>query len=220
MSYLSQQTSTSEFGVVKVGNNIIVNDGVISLSQDLSSNSNVTFFNANITNQLTALNANVTGNLYANGNLVVTSVTPSSGPGINLSNVVTNGYDTKFTINNTGVLSVIPGTGISVSSNTGNVVISTTGTSFINVIGVTTNYTATLNDQYIGVFSANAVTISLPAGVPGRVYVIKDEFGQGSGKITIQPQAGQFIDGKPNYVISVPYQAVNAVYRANTWWII
>lgn len=31
-------------------------------------------------------------------------------------------------------------------------------------------------------------------GVDGRVYTIKDEYGQGSGKITIQPQTGVLID--------------------------
>lgn len=68
-------------------------------------------------------------------------------------------------------------------------------------------------------FSANAVTITLPTGVPGRVYSIKDEFGQGSGKITIAPQPGELIDGKTNYVIGVPYQAVSAVFRAGKWWL-
>lgn len=220
MSYLAQQTSVSEYGVVKIGSNINVSNGIISIPQDCSANANVTFYNANITNQLSAANANVTGNLYANGSLVVTSVNPSSGPGISLSNVVTGGYNTKFTINNTGVLSLIPGTGISISSNTGNVTVSTTGTSYINVIGVTSSYTPTSTDEYVGVYSASAITITLPVGIPGRLYIIKDEYGQGSGKITLQPQTGDLIDGKPNYVISVPYQAVNIVYRANTWWIV
>ena len=167
-----------------------------------------------------ALNANVTGNLYANGSLVVTDVTPSPGPGISLSNVSNNGYHPHFTINNTGVLSLIPGTGISLSGNTGNVTVSTTGTSYINVIGVTGAYTPTSTDEYIGVFSANAVTITLPNGIDGRVYTIKDEYGQGSGKITIQPQATELIDSKVNYIISVPYQSVSCVFRAGQWRII
>jgi hypothetical protein len=111
------------------------------------------------------------------------------------------------------------GFGISLTASTGNITISSFGADLINVIGVTSNYTATLTDEYIGVSSASAVTITLPAGVNGRVYIIKDEFGQGSGKITIQPQVGSKVDNGTNYVISVPYQSVQVVFRAGNWWI-
>lgn len=218
MSYLAQPTSITEYGVVKIGANITVLDGVISLEQDLSPNANVTFYNADVTNQFTANNANV-ANLYAGGNLVVTSVTPSAGDGISLANVVSNGYAASFKVINTGVLSLTAGSGISITANTGNITISSYGADLINVVGVTANYTATLTDEYIGVSSANAVTITLPSGVSGRVYTIKDEFGQGSGKITIKPQSGEKIDNANVYIIGVPYQSVSAVFRAGKWWI-
>lgn len=80
--------------------------------------------------------------------------------------------------------------------------------------------TLTATDEYLGVSSASAVTVTFPTGVSGRVYTIKDEFGQGSGKITLQPQTGEKVDGKNNYVISVPYQSVSVVFRAGGWWII
>jgi hypothetical protein len=214
MSYLSQPTSTTDYGVVLVGDFINVTDGIISLEQDLSPNADVTF------NNVSATNGSFSSNLTAAGNLVVTSVTPSNGAGISLSNVVSNGYAASFTVTNTGVLSLIAGSGISLTANTGNITISSFGADLINVLGVTGNYTATLTDEYIGVFSANAVTITLPAGVNGRVYYIKDEYGQGSGKITIQPQIGEKIDGKNTYIISVPNQSVNVVSRAGNWYII
>lgn len=209
MSYLSSAASTLEYGVVQIGGNIDVVDGVISVAQSLYPNANVTF------NSIT-----VSGNLTSNGAEVVTSVTPTAGNGIALSNVVTSGPAAGFTIFNTGVTSLAAGTGISLSGTTGNITISSFGADLINVVGVTTSYTATLTDEYIGVFSAAAVTITLPTGVNGRVYTIKDEYGQGSGKITIQPQAGQLIDGKTNYIISVPNQSVAVVYRATGWWLI
>lgn len=209
MSYLSQPTSTTDYGVVRVGNNIPVLNGIISLEQDVSPYASVDFADAYIT-----------GNLTANGNLVVTSVTPTAGPGIEVANVVGTGYDTSFEITNTGVLSLIAGSGISLTGNTGNITISSYGADLINVVGVTSNYTATLTDEYIGVSSASAVTITLPAGVDGRVYTIKDEYGQGSGKITIKPQTGELIDNKINYVIGVPNQSVNVVFRGTSWWII
>jgi hypothetical protein len=210
MAYLAEPTSKTAYGVVQVGNYIDVVDGIISNPQDLSANASVGFSNVA-----------VSGNLTANGNLVVTSVTPSAGVGIALSNVKTTGYDSRFTVTNTGVTQLVAGTGISLSANTGNITISSFGADLINVYGTTTSYTATADDEYIGVNSASAVTITLPAGpADGRVYIIKDEKGQGSGKITIQPPVGTLIDAKVNYVIGVPNQSVNIVYRADGWWII
>jgi hypothetical protein len=208
MSYLAQPTSNVDYGVVKIGNNISVNAGVIFLEQDLSSNASVIF-------------ANVSANaVYSNGQLVVTQVNPYANDGIALSNVFSNGAVAEFTIRNTGVLSINAGPGISVSNTTGNITISANGADLMATYGTSTNYTATSNDEYIGVFSANAVTITLPTGVTGRVYTIKDEYGQGSGKITIQPQVGEKIDNATNYIISVPFQSVACVFRAGSWRII
>lgn len=225
MAYLAEPTSKTSYGVVTVGNYINVIDGIISLSQDLSSNANVTFGNVSTTNIGATGNVVVTGNISGsvvldNGNRVITNITPSSGNGIGLSSIVPFGPNASFKIENTGVLSLAAGSGISLSGNTGNITISSFGADLINVYGTTTNYTATLTDEYIGVSSVAAVTITLPAGVDGRVYTIKDEYGQGSGKITIQPQTGILIDKKTNYIISVPNQSVSVVYRAGGWWII
>lgn len=207
MSYLSQPASKTLYGVTLIGDYIDVTDGIISLPQDVSTTATVTF---------TQVNAD---SLYSDGDLVITSVVPSTGSGIALSGVVTTGSTATFTISNTGVLSLTAGSGISISTGTGNILISATGADLINVIRVTSNYTATLNDEYIGVFSASATTITLPSGVNGRVYTIKDEYGQGSGKITIQPQTGEKIDNANSYTISVPYQSVSIVYRGTGWWI-
>ena len=203
MAYLAQPTSKTEYGVVTVGDFINVLDGLISLEQDVSPNASVSF------NQVTI-----------DGDVAVTSVTPSSGDGIELTDVITIGNETSFTISNTGVLSLIAGPGISLSSFTGNVIVSASGADLISTIGVTGSYTATATDEYIGVFSAAAVTISLPVGVTGRVYIIKDEYGQGSGKITVQPSGIEKIDNANNYIISVPNQSVSVVFRGGQWRII
>ena len=153
-----------------------------------------------------------------NGASVITSITPVAGnAGITLGNVITSGPAAGFTIYNTGVTKLTAGAGISLTANTGDIVISSYGADLINVYGTTTNYTASITDEYIGVNSAAAVTITLPNGIAGRVYTIKDEYGQGSGKITISPQVGELIDGKPTYVIGVPYQSVSVVFRAGSW---
>lgn len=203
MAYLAQPTTKTDYGVVGIGDFINVLDGIISLEQDVSPSADVSF------NQVTV-----------DGKEAVTSVIPSSGDGIQLSDVISTGNATSFTVSNTGVLSLTAGDGITLSGSTGNITVSASGADLIATIGVTGNYTATANDEYIGVFSAAAVTISLPVGITGRVYTIKDEYGQGSGKITIKPFGTEKIDNAVSYIISVPNQSVSIVFRGGQWRII
>lgn len=203
MAYLAQPTSKTDYGVVGIGSFIDVLDGFISIKQDVSPNASVSFNQVSI-----------------GGSAVVTSVNPVAGAGISITNLVSIGNTVGFGITNTGVISIVAGAGVSVSSSTGYITISATGADLIATIGVTGSYTATVNDEYIGVFSAAAVTISLPSGVTGRVYTIKDEYGQGSGKITIQPFGTEKIDNANTYIISVPNQSVSVVFRGGQWRII
>jgi hypothetical protein len=210
MSYLSEPTSKLGYGVVRIGDYIEVDDdGIISLLQDVGPTADVVFNSIDV------------DNLTVDGANVVTSVTPTAGYGIEVTNLIATGYDVTFDIANTGVVELIAGTGISLSGATGSITISSVGADLINVYGTTTSYTATADDEYIGVNSSAPVTITLPVNpAQGRVYIIKDELGQGSGKITIQPPAGTLIDTKVNYIIGTPYQSVQMVYRASGWWII
>ena len=203
MAYLAQPTSKIDYGVVGIGSFIDVLEGFISLEQDVSPNASVSFNQVSI-----------------GGSAVVTSVNPVASLGISITDLVSIGNTVGFAVSNTGVLSVVAGAGVSVSNSTGYITISATGADLISTIGVTGSYTATANDEYIGVFSAAAVTISLPLGITGRVYIIKDEYGQGSGKITIQPSGTEQIDNKADYIISVPNQSVSVVFRGGQWRII
>jgi len=203
MAYLAQPTSKTDYGVVGIGSFINVLDGFISLAQDVSPSGIVSFRQVSI-----------------GGSAVVTSVNPVAGAGISITNLVSIGNTVGFAVSNVGVLSLTAGDGIAISTSRGNITISSSGADLIATIGVTGNYTATANDEYIGVFSAAAVTISLPVGITGRVYTIKDEYGQGSGKITIQPFGTEKIDNANNYIISVPNQSVSIVFRGGQWRII
>jgi hypothetical protein len=203
MAYLAQPTSKTDYGVVGIGSFIDVLEGIISLEQDVSPNASVSFNQVSI-----------------GGSDVVTSVNPVAGAGISITNLVSIGNTVGFAVSNTGVLSVTAGDGITLSGSTGNITISATGADLIATIGVTGSYTATADDEYIGVFSAAAVTITLPIGVTGRVYTIKDEYGQGSGKITVQPSGLEKIDNANTYIISVPNQSVSVVFRGGQWRII
>ena len=208
MSYLSQPTTINDFGVVQVGNNIDVIDGIISLSQDLSADASVEF-----------ADVNVTGDLTAQGNLVVTDIDAQAGAGISVTNIDTVGYQRGFTINNTGVLRLTAGPGVSVTNTTGNITISATGADFLNTTSTGVSYTASATDEYIGSTASSAITITLPAGTQGRVYTVKDENG-GNPKITIVGSSGEKIDNRNSYLIDTKYQSISLVYRNSGWWII
>jgi len=62
---------------------------------------------------------------------------------------------------------------------------------FFNIKLTAVNYTLTDTDEYIGA-TANGIVITLPAGVEGRWYYIKNQV---SGSITVQCTGIDTIDG-------------------------
>jgi hypothetical protein len=73
-------------------------------------------------------------------------------------------------------------------------VLSATGSSSNNFVTVKLtdfSYSITATDSYVGATSNN-ITITLPAGILGRVYYIKN---QANGNIKVQGTGGQTIDG-------------------------
>ncbi len=168
----------------------------------------------------------VGGNVYAGqifdgNNRVVTSVTPTAGAngGISIDSLISTGPDASWTVVNTGVLRIIPGAGINVDVQTGNVTVSATGADIIKTITVTADYTATAEDEYIGVNSTNPVTITLPTGIVGRCYIITDEYGAGAGLITVQGTGGELINGT-TAEIAIPYSSITVVFNSGMWHII
>lgn len=112
------------------------------------------------------------------------------------------------------------GTGITITGG----VISVTGGSPSNPIYNTTvtlvDYAATNDDYYIGVNSAVATTITLPAGTDGKMFIVKDELGPGSGNITIQGTGGETIDGSATFVNTVTYGSVSVIFRGTEWHVV
>jgi hypothetical protein len=232
MSYLFPEGSTTERGVVEVGSNINVLDGVISIPQSVDPSADITFenitanSNVNVAGNVTvignidALSGSISGfNLFDNTNRVITSVTPSSGDGISITSLTSDGPSASFTVNNTGVLSLTAGTGITLSGSTGNITVSAKGADLLNTIGVTSNYTATATDEYIGVNSTSLVTVTLPTGVTGRQYIIKEERGAGTGKVNVQGTGAETIDGSPFKQLTAN-ASLSVVFRAGAWRII
>ena len=205
MSYLHPEASELEFGVVKVGNNIDVVDGTISIPQSIDIFSNVTFDTVNVTTDL-----------LLDGNTVVTNVAPAAGTGISVTGLISDGPDVSFTINNTGVIELFAGNNISVSSNVGAITISATGTGILQTNGVSTSYTALNTDEYIGITS-NSVVVTLPAGVVGKTYIIKNE-GAGNGP-TVTGSGGQLIDGSISRALN-NNASITVIFRAGAWRIV
>jgi hypothetical protein len=81
------------------------------------------------------------------------------------------------------------------------------------------NYTATATDEYIGVNSTSLVTVTLPIGITGRQYIIKEERGNGTGKVNVQGTGAETIDGSPFKQLTAN-ASLTVVFRAGQWRII
>lgn len=205
MSYLFPDATKTELGVVQVGANIDVDaNSVISIPQSVATTATVTFGTVNVTNTLTL-----------NGASVVTKVTPAAGPGISITNLVSTGTSTSFTVNNTGVTSIVAGTNISINTSTGAVTINAAAEGILQTIGTGTDYTATATDEYIGV-TANPTTVTLPTGVTGKTYIVKNET---TGNTTVTGTGGQLLDNTLTKSLGTR-ASISLVFRAGAWRII
>jgi hypothetical protein len=124
--------------------------------------------------------------------------------------------------------SILAGTGITVTPTTGTgaqvVTISASGTAFANVrIANATPVTVTTTDGVVGIAVTPAanVAVTLPAGVTGQEFTIKDALGLAAAAtpITITPAAGT-IDGAANAIINVGYGSLTMVYSGTQWLIL
>jgi hypothetical protein len=189
MSYLFPFGSTTEQGVLEVGSNISVDiNGVISIPQSVATTASVTFDTINATSAL-----------KLNGNSVVTSVTPTAGTGISVTSLTSAGPSSSFTINNTGVTSLTAGTNVVLSGSTGAITISVQEPGIETTTSTAVAYTATATDGYIGV-TANPTIVTLPLGVTGKVYIIKNE--AASGNTTVIGTGVDKIDGSTSKTLN------------------
>ena len=91
----------------------------------------------------------------------------------------------------------------------------------VSVTDVTTaTYTALPTDYMLCVLTNGPVTITLPTGILGTVYVIKDCFGDANNNpITIQGTGGQLVDGS-TATINSPYGSVQLIFNGTDWSIV
>ena len=114
------------------------------------------------------------------------------------------------------VYQLIAGENITLSATSGVVTISAATEGILKTVGTATNYTATATDEYIGVIATPAL-ITLPLGVTGKTYIIKNE--AASGNTTVKGTNGEFIDGSATKALS-SYASMSVVFRNGKWNVI
>jgi hypothetical protein len=83
----------------------------------------------------------------------------------------------------------------------------------------TPTYSTDFNEYFLGVIYAGAVTITLPAGTIGKVYVVKDVVGDANtNPITVQGTAQNVDAGTAT--INVPFGSITVVFNGSNWSIV
>ena len=113
---------------------------------------------------------------------------------------------------NLGVVQV--GSGLTITPSG---VLSATGGSsiIVNVTLTAVNYTALMTDYYIGATNNN-ITITLPLGILGKVYYIKNQV---SGNITLQGTGGQTINTSASRTLGTQ-DGIIVVFDGSRWNVI
>jgi hypothetical protein len=108
-----------------------------------------------------------------------------------------------------------------INIGSGNQIIGGGNPSPVTVTNVsTTTYTALATDYFLCVDVAAPVTITLPIGILGTVYVVKDCDGDAAtNNITVQGTGGQLVDGSIA-IINVPYGSISLIFNGIRWSIV
>jgi len=91
----------------------------------------------------------------------------------------------------------------------------------VSVTDVTTpTYTALPTDYMLCVLTNGPVTITLPTGILGTVYIVKDCFGDANNNpIIIQGTGGQLVDGS-TATINSPFGSLQLIFNGADWSIV
>jgi len=114
----------------------------------------------------------------------------------------------------TGLGIVQVGSGLSITP-AGVLSATNTGTDIINVKLTSADYTALITDYYIGATKKD-IDITLPLGVVGKVYIIKNQV---SGNIEVKGTGGQKIDTSSDKTLGTEASII-VVFDGTRWNII
>lgn len=85
---------------------------------------------------------------------------------------------------------------------------------------ISSSYTASVTDGYIGVNYSGSVAISLPAGTTNQYLIIKDESGAaGVNNITITANGSETIDGSSSAIINSNY-GIKTIWFNSNWHVL
>jgi hypothetical protein len=90
-----------------------------------------------------------------------------------------------------------------------------TGNGIYSVKLTKVNYTAIASDYYIGAIDSG-ITITLPKGVLGKIYVVKN---QDNAIITVKSTTPEKINGASSQILSTN-QAITVIFTGTQWEII
>jgi hypothetical protein len=84
----------------------------------------------------------------------------------------------------------------------------------------TATYNALSTDYFLCVLTNAPVTITLPTGILGTVYIVKDCFGNAANNpITIQGTGGETIDGSAG-TVNINFGSITVVFNGAEWSIV
>jgi hypothetical protein len=84
----------------------------------------------------------------------------------------------------------------------------------------TATYTALPTDYFLCVLTNGLVTITLPTGILGTVYIVKDCFGAAAtNPITIQGTGGQLVDGS-TATVNTNFGSLTFIFNGTDWSIV
>jgi len=86
---------------------------------------------------------------------------------------------------------------------------------FLTIKYTAVNYTVTAIDQYVCATASN-ITITLPTGILGRVYYVKN---QSAGNVTVQGTGGQTVEGSAFKTLN-SNAAITCVFDGTVWKIL
>lgn len=79
------------------------------------------------------------------------------------------------------------------------------------------SYSPSIDEYFLGVIYDNAVAITLPVGVTGKCYIIKDSVGDASTNPITIVATGSTIDGQPSYVLDIDWSSIGLIYNGIEW---
>ena len=81
-------------------------------------------------------------------------------------------------------------------------------------------YTPTADEYFLGAIYNGAVTITLPASITGKVYIVKDSVGDSNTNPITILAIGSTIDDLTSYTLNIDWSSVTLVYNGIEWNVI